>query len=72
MPQYLIVEFTEESVFDIISSTWTEGRSVCNFPLVNAEEKMRNHIGPGASDAQCRWEKCPIRIITSRGNCFRV
>jgi hypothetical protein len=72
MPSYIIIEFTEENVKDIISSTWLRGRKTCLFPSKGAEEKMKGHIPPSPEDEEngCVWEECPIRIITSRGKCI--
>ena len=68
MPQYIVVEFVDDGVPDIISSTWLEGRKMCRFPSVDPEGKMTSHIGPTPTDDRgCAWEQCPIRIIASRG-----
>ena len=67
---YVVVEFTNEKVQDIITSEWMRGRTNCVFPSMNPEGKMINHAGPSEENdlkAGCTWEICPIRIIAKRG-----
>jgi len=71
--EFLVVQFSDDGIFDIISSAWLAGNDHCYFPSDGGEFKMRNHIGPskqamesGTVDPEA-WDKVPIRIISKKG-----
>lgn len=68
MPQFLIIEFTEDNVKDIISSEWLVGRQSCKFPNDRAEEFMKSHVRPNSDTGRTvDWIVHSIRIISSKG-----
>lgn len=69
MPQFLVIEFTEDNVKDIISSEWLIGRYSCRFPKQRAEYFMKKHIRHDSeAGSSTDWEIHPIRVISSKGN----
>ena len=69
VPSFVVIEFLEDRVKDVISSEWLIGKQSCRFPRERSEFFLKNHTRHDSEAGyEVGWEVHPIRIISMKGN----